>query len=42
MSLSITPEAALFIFRASALVIAAALLGTVFLPVLSIGAHIVA
>jgi hypothetical protein len=37
----IKPEAALFAFRASALAIAAALVGTVLLPVLSVGAHIV-
>ena len=35
------PQAALFAFRASAVAIAAAIVATVFLPVLTIGAHIV-
>ncbi len=35
------PQTALFAFRASAVAIAAAIIATVFLPVLTIGAHIV-
>ena len=35
------PQTALFAFRASAVAIAAVIVATVFLPVLTIGAHIV-
>ena len=38
--MTINPQTALFAFRASALAIAAALVGTILLPVLSVGAHI--
>jgi uncharacterized MnhB-related membrane protein len=41
LPMHIDPNTALFAFRASAVAIAAAIVGTVLLPVLTIGAHIV-
>ena len=42
MNTKFDPEAALFAFRASAVIVAAAIVSTVLLPLLSAGAHVVA